>query len=141
MFPSLTIEENIQVGADQSPRRHPRATHEALRLLDLTRHRSSPAADLPTGTLRRTELARALAGSPHTLLLDEPAAGLDTAEVAALATLLRALAADGMALLIVEHDLDWVADLADTVHVMRAGRIVMSGPASRVLQGPGSDPR
>ncbi len=49
--------------------------------------------------------------------------------------MLRALAADGMALLVVEHDLDLVAGLADTVHVMTAGRIVASGPADRVLEG------
>ncbi|TGA92642.1 hypothetical protein E2651_36590, partial [Streptomyces sp. MZ04] len=76
---------------------------------------------------------RALAGNPHTLLLDEPAAGLDSAETAALTRLLRALAADGMALLVVEHDLDLVADLADTVYVMTAGRIVTSGPPTEVL--------
>ncbi|MGW6022776.1 ABC transporter permease subunit [Streptomyces sp. NPDC055099] len=139
VFPSLTIAENVQVGADQQsfpyPRTNTAATAQALRLLALhyptTRHH--PAADLPTGTLRRVELARALAGRPHTLLLDEPAAGLDTAEVAALVRVLRALAADGMALLVVEHDLDLIADLADTVHVMAAGRIVTSGPPAEVL--------
>ncbi|MFC8126614.1 ATP-binding cassette domain-containing protein [Streptomyces sp. NPDC057302] len=135
VFPSLTVTENIQVGAEQGRPTHPQATTQALRLLSLhhptTRHH--PAADLPTGTLRHVELARALAGHPHTLLLDEPAAGLDTAEVAALARVLRALAADGMALLVVEHDMDLVADLADTVHVMAAGRIVTSGPPTEVL--------
>ncbi|GAA3147509.1 ATP-binding cassette domain-containing protein [Streptomyces rectiviolaceus] len=138
VFPSLTITENVQVGADQARSKHPQdrqATTQALRLLDLhhTTTRHHPAADLPTGTLRRVELARALAGRPHTLLLDEPAAGLDTAEVAALARVLRALAADGMALLVVEHDIDLVANLADTVHVMAAGRIVTSGPPAEVL--------
>ncbi|MFE0173874.1 ATP-binding cassette domain-containing protein [Streptomyces sp. NPDC059002] len=133
VFPSLTIEENIQVGAEQALRGpHPPA--RTLRLLALEPLRTHPADALSTGTLRRTELARALAGTPHTLLLDEPAAGLDTAEVAALATLLRALAADGTAILVVEHDLDLVAGLADTVHVMTAGRIVASGPAGQVLE-------
>ncbi|MFD4630363.1 ATP-binding cassette domain-containing protein [Streptomyces sp. NPDC058284] len=134
VFPSLTVAENVQVGAEQTPRRTPHSTARALRLLDLTGLRAHPAAGLPTGALRRTELARALAGDPHTLLLDEPAAGLDESEVRALAVLLRALAADGMALLVVEHDLDLVAGLADTVHVMAAGRIVASGPADRVLK-------
>ncbi|MEV1022720.1 hypothetical protein [Streptomyces sp. NPDC050264] len=87
------------------------------------------------------ELARALAGRPHVLLLDEPAAGLDGTEVAAPARLLRALAADGTALLVVEHDLDLVADLADTVHLMAAGRIVASGPPGTVLdRTAGSNP-
>jgi ABC-type branched-subunit amino acid transport system ATPase component len=79
------------------------------------------------------ELGRALAGGPRVLLLDEPAAGLDTAEVAALGTVLRALAADGMALLLVEHDLDLVAGLADTVYLMAGGRIVACGGPGDVL--------
>ncbi|MFD7691710.1 ATP-binding cassette domain-containing protein [Streptomyces sp. NPDC059805] len=134
VFPSLTVAENVRVGAEQGRVRDPAAVERALRLLGLDGPvRALPAAGLPTGTLRRVELARALAGDPRVLLLDEPAAGLDTAEVAALARILRALAADGTALLVVEHDLDLVADLADTVHVMAAGRIVASGPPGRVL--------
>jgi ABC-type branched-subunit amino acid transport system ATPase component len=134
VFPSLTVAENVRVGAEQGRVRDPAAVERALRLLGLDGPvRALPAAGLPTGTLRRVELARALASDPRVLLLDEPAAGLDTAEVAALARILRALAADGTALLVVEHDLDLVADLADTVHVMTAGRIVASGPPGRVL--------
>ncbi|QOV39329.1 ATP-binding cassette domain-containing protein [Streptomyces ferrugineus] len=139
VFPSLTVAENVRVGAEQGRLKDPSAVERALRLLGLDGPvRSLPAADLPTGTLRRVELARALAGSPRVLLLDEPAAGLDTAEVTALTRVLKALAADGTALLVVEHDLDLVADLADTVHVMTAGRIVASGPPDRVLDAAGT---
>ncbi|MET7943598.1 ATP-binding cassette domain-containing protein [Streptomyces sp. NPDC005302] len=139
VFPSLTVAENVRVGADQGRIPDPAAVARTSLLLGLDGPvRSLPAAGLPTGTLRRVELARALAGSPRVLLLDEPAAGLDGGEVAALAKVLRALAADGMALLVVEHDLDLVAGLAHTVHVMAAGRVVTSGPADRVLEtGPG----
>jgi ABC-type branched-subunit amino acid transport system ATPase component/branched-subunit amino acid ABC-type transport system permease component len=134
VFPSLTVAENVRVGAEQGRLTDPSAVERTLRLLGLDGPvRVLPAAELPTGTLRRVELARALAGSPRVLLLDEPAAGLDTAEVTALARVLKALAADGTALLVVEHDLDLVADLADVVHVMTAGRIVASGPPDRVL--------
>ncbi|MFE0105383.1 branched-chain amino acid ABC transporter permease/ATP-binding protein [Streptomyces sp. NPDC059009] len=134
VFPSLTVTENVRVGAEQGRVRDPGAVERALRLLGLDGDvRAAPAAGLPTGTLRRVELARALAGQPHVLLLDEPAAGLDATEVAALVRVLGALAADGMALLVVEHDLDLVAGLADTVHVLTAGRIVASGPADQVL--------
>lgn len=134
VFPTLTVAENVRVGAEQGRVVDPGAVERVSRLLGLDRAvRALPAAGLPTGTLRRVELARALAGSPRVLLLDEPTAGLDTGEVAALARVLRALAADGMALLVVEHDLDLVADLAHTVHVMTAGRIVTSGPARHVL--------
>ncbi|WP_428955624.1 ABC transporter permease subunit [Streptomyces sp. cg35] len=131
VFPSLTVAENIRVGAEQGRVRDRHATRRLLRLFGLRGGRFP--ADLPTGTLRRVELARALAGRPHVLLLDEPAAGLDDAEVAALARLLKALAGDGTGLLVVEHDLDLVTELADTVHVMTAGRIVASGPPAAVL--------
>ncbi|MFD3314171.1 ATP-binding cassette domain-containing protein [Streptomyces sp. NPDC058694] len=136
VFPTLTVAENVRVGAEQGRVVDADAVERMLRLLGLDGAvRALPAAGLPTGTLRRVELARALAGSPRVLLLDEPAAGLDTGEVAALARVLGALAADGTALLVVEHDLDLVADLADTVHVMTAGRVVASGPADHVLEG------
>ncbi|MHC3475122.1 ABC transporter permease subunit [Streptomyces sp. 7R007] len=134
VFPTLTVAENVRVGAEQGHTPAPAAVDRALRLFALDGPlRALPAAGLPTGTLRRVELARALAGSPRVLLLDEPAAGLDSAEVAALTRVLKALAADGTALLVVEHDLDLVADLADVVHVMTAGRVVASGPPDRVL--------
>ncbi|MEU1197863.1 ATP-binding cassette domain-containing protein [Streptomyces sp. NPDC005813] len=135
VFPSLTVAENVRVGAEHGRTADPEAAEQALRLLGLDGPvRALPAAGLPTGTLRRVELARALAGRPRVLLLDEPAAGLDAPEATALARVLRALAADGTALLVVEHDLDLVADLAHTVHVMVAGRVVTSGPADRVLE-------
>ncbi|MFI2239734.1 ABC transporter permease subunit [Streptomyces chrestomyceticus] len=138
VFDGMTVAENVRVGAEQSGVPDPAAaTGRALDLLALDGPlRTAPVAGLDTGTLRRVELARALAGRPRTLLLDEPAAGLDSAEVAALAVVLRAVAADGTALLVVEHDLDLVAGLADTVYAMAAGRIVTRGPAHRVLTEP-----
>ncbi|MFF4253383.1 ATP-binding cassette domain-containing protein [Streptomyces sp. NPDC001663] len=139
VFPSLTVAENVRVGAEQGRVHDPAAVERTLRLLALDGPvRTLPAAGLPTGTLRRVELARALAGNPRVLLLDEPAAGLDSAEVAAMARILKALAADGTALLVVEHDLDLVADLADVVHVMTAGRIIASGPPDHVLDEVGT---
>ncbi|MEO3845195.1 ATP-binding cassette domain-containing protein [Streptomyces sp. B22F1] len=141
VFSSLTVAENVAVGAEQGPVRDPAAADRVLRLLGLDGPlRDMPATDLPTGTLRRVELGRALAGGPRVLLLDEPAAGLDLGETAALVRLLRALAADGMALLVVEHDLGLVGELADTVYAMAAGRIVASGTAAGVLAAAGAGP-
>ncbi|MFI8827945.1 ATP-binding cassette domain-containing protein [Streptomyces sp. NPDC053431] len=126
VFPSLTVEENVRVGA-RDARAEP--VEQALRLFGLAgAERYRTAAGLPTGMLRRVELARALASTPHTLLLDEPAAGLDADETAALARTLSALAADGLTVLVVEHDPDLVAGIADTVHTMEGGRIVSRAP-------------
>ncbi|MET9615664.1 ABC transporter ATP-binding protein [Kitasatospora indigofera] len=147
-FPGLTVEQNVRVGAEQrrggtagallglpAPGRAAAraATDRALRLLDLDPVRAWPADRLPPGTLRLLELARALAAAPRVLLLDEPGAGLDLAQTARLAAVLRALTAEGMALLLVEHDVELVARLADTVYVMAAGRMVARGPAREVL--------
>ncbi|MFE5797719.1 ATP-binding cassette domain-containing protein [Streptomyces sp. NPDC056503] len=126
LFPSLSVEENVRVGAEHGHHRdHPAtATERALRLTGLAGPvRLRRTAGLPTGLLRRVELARALAGRPHTLLLDEPAAGLDAAEAEALSRLLTALAADGLTVLVVEHDPDLVAGTAATVHTMEGGRL------------------
>ncbi|PWI41807.1 branched-chain amino acid ABC transporter permease/ATP-binding protein [Streptomyces sp. ICBB 8177] len=140
VFSGLTVADNVRVGAEHGPATGPAkraaVTDAALRLLGLGAVRDRDAADLPTGALRGVELGRALAARPRVLLLDEPAAGLDEAEVASLARVLRALAADGTAVLLVEHDLDLVADLADVVHVMASGRVVASGPAAAVLADP-----
>ncbi|MFJ1702613.1 ABC transporter ATP-binding protein [Kitasatospora sp. NPDC088346] len=151
VFPGLTVAENVRVGAEQrtgggvrgllglpAPGRNAArgATRGALRLLGLDAVADRPAADLPAGALRLLELARALAADPRVLLLDEPTAGLDTDQTGHLATVLRALAADGLAVLLVEHDAELVAELADTVYVLAAGRIVTSGPARAVLADP-----
>lgn len=134
VFASLSVADNVRVGAEQGPLPPDAAVESALRLTGLGgRVRTAPAAGLPTGMLRRVELARALACGPRVLLLDEPGAGLDTAEARALARLLRVLAADGLALLVVEHDPELVEEVADTVHVLQAGRIVASGPPARML--------
>jgi branched-chain amino acid transport system ATP-binding protein len=151
VFPGLTVGQNVRVGAEQTtggtgrgllglppPGREAArlATDRALRLLDLDLVRDWPADGLPTGALRLLELARALAGSPRVLLLDEPAAGLDLAQTARLGTVLRALAAEGTALLLVEHDVELVAQLADAVYVMAAGRMLGGGPTREVLADP-----
>ncbi|MCQ4083251.1 branched-chain amino acid ABC transporter permease/ATP-binding protein [Streptomyces sp. RB6PN25] len=137
VFPGLTIAENIHVGAEQGRRPDvSAATDRTLRLLGLDQVRDEPAAGLPTGLLRRAELGRAIAAGPRVLLLDEPAAGLDEAEVAALGTVLRALAADGMALLLVEHDLELVGGIADFGYAMAGGRLLAAGPPAAVLTDP-----
>ncbi|MEU0932291.1 ABC transporter ATP-binding protein [Embleya sp. NPDC005971] len=148
VFPSLTVVDNLRVAAenrsgasaparllglpDPARGRTRVAVEAALRRLALTEHAHTPAGELPAGILRMVELARALTASPSVLLLDEPASGLDDAQADRLRHELRALAADGLAVLLVEHDMDLVFGVADTVHVMAAGRIVASGTPAEI---------
>ena len=94
------------------------------------------AGDLPLGQQRVVELARALCLRPRLLLLDEPAAGLRLAEKQHLAALLRQLRAEGMGVLLVEHDMDFVMQLADRVVVMDFGQKIAEGPPERVQSDP-----
>ncbi|MBR0856995.1 ABC transporter permease subunit [Bradyrhizobium liaoningense] len=93
-------------------------------------------AELPLGQQRLVEVARALAGRPALLLLDEPAAGLRYREKQALAVVLRQLRVDGMGILIVEHDMGLVMGLADRIVVMNFGEKIAEGNASEIQSNP-----
>jgi branched-chain amino acid transport system permease protein len=97
---------------------------------------SMPAGDLPLGQQRIVEIARALCLRPRLLLLDEPAAGLRLAEKQCLTVLLRQLRAEGMGVLLVEHDMDFVMQLADRVVVMDFGQTIAEGPPERIQSDP-----
>ena len=86
-----------------------------------------PAASLALGQQRIVEIARALAGQPAALLLDEPAAGLRHLEKQALADLLRQLRAEGLGILVVEHDMEFVMNLADRITVLEFGTVIAEG--------------
>src|SRR3954451_12101532 len=86
-----------------------------------------PAGSLPYGIRRRVEIARALATEPVLLLLDEPAAGLNETEQADLAGRLRDLLEDGLALLVIEHNMGFLAPLVDRMACLDAGRLIASG--------------
>ncbi|MFC0218908.1 ATP-binding cassette domain-containing protein [Pseudochelatococcus lubricantis] len=112
---------------------------EALRQLErvgLADSRNVPAGSLALGQQRIVEIARALASDPVVLLLDEPAAGLRYHEKQALAALLDSLRAEGMSILIVEHDMDFVMNLVDRLVVMEFGRPIASGVPGAVQNDP-----
>ncbi|MGF1429601.1 ATP-binding cassette domain-containing protein [Kitasatospora sp. LaBMicrA B282] len=134
-FPELTVAENVRVGAEQhhGAADVPARVAGALRLLGLTALAHRPADGLPLGVLRLVELARALAGAPRVLLVDEVSVGLDAAQVAWVARVLALVAREGAGVLLVEHDLGLVGRLAASAYVLDAGRVVAAGPSERVL--------
>ena len=94
------------------------------------------SSTMPTGLARMVELARALAIGPKLLLLDEPGSGLDEAESKALGDLLAKLAAGGMAVLLVEHDMELVMRICDHIYVLDFGDIIASGTPDAIRNDP-----
>ena len=149
VFPTMTVAENLLTAAenhrrastmrgllglpDPGARRAFALVQRTLGDLGLSALADVRSAVLSSGTLRLVELARALCCEPDTLLLDEPASGLDDGETDALHALLRRLAARQLALVMIEHDLALVHDAADVVYVLASGRVVTSGAPSDVL--------
>ncbi|TAK44640.1 MAG: branched-chain amino acid ABC transporter ATP-binding protein/permease [Betaproteobacteria bacterium] len=112
---------------------------EAARQIErvgLSEHLHQAAGSLPLGRQRVVEIARALAGDPVLLLLDEPAAGLRFAEKQALAELLRKLRAEGMTILLVEHDMEFVMGLVDRLVVMDFGEKLAEGLPREIQRNP-----
>ena len=104
----------------------------ALARLDLGELAAAPAGSLAHGLRRRVEIARAIAAAPTLLILDEPAAGLTAVEQQGLARTLRTLAAEGAALLVIEHDVAFLAALADRIGCLDRGRLIAEGPPATV---------
>ncbi|MCW2672230.1 MAG: transporter related [Frankiales bacterium] len=152
VFGSMTVADNLLVGAEATRRTplwrgllgrpDPRAAGDAervdrvLALLGLEELRDVEARTLSTGRLRLVELGRALCGEPRVLLLDEPASGLSDAETEGLRAVLRAVAAGGVGVLLVEHDVRLVLDVADHVYALAQGRMLSSGTPDEVAADP-----
>ena len=154
VFPGMTALQNVMTGAHRTTscgvlpyaawlpaaRRAERALRDRaaalMALIGLERYQGAHAADLPIGAQKLLEVARALMARPRLLLLDEPAAGLNDTETEELAALLRAVQAGGVAVLVVEHNMGLVMNVADQVVVLDAGRVIASGPPAMVQRDP-----
>jgi branched-chain amino acid transport system ATP-binding protein len=144
LFGTLTVAENIGVAASIAQRgvlkARSKAIHEIreeiLDRLGLTAVANDRADTLPTGTGRLVELARALATGPKVLLLDEPAAGQDTDETQRFSEVLRSLANEGLAILLVEHDMELVMNVCHTVVVLDYGRVICTGTPAQIRADP-----
>jgi branched-chain amino acid transport system ATP-binding protein len=114
----------------------PPTVEELLARVGLTDVADVRADSLPTGQGRLVELARALAIRPRLLLLDEPASGQDEEETKAFAALLRSLAAEGMAILLVEHDMELVMQVCSNIFVLDFGQLMAEGDPDTVRADP-----
>jgi len=133
LFGSLTVRENIRVAASALPQAQRSARADDLvDQLGLQAVADKRADALSTGTGRLVELARCLATRPRLVLLDEPASGQDEAETARFSALLTQLAADGIAILLVEHDMDLVMQVCQRLHVLDFGQLIASGTPAEV---------
>ncbi|HEX9969693.1 MAG TPA: ATP-binding cassette domain-containing protein [Acidimicrobiales bacterium] len=154
LFPNMTALENVMVGADARHRtsvpgallglprhrREEREGHEeARRLLEfvgIAEREEDAARNLPYGHQRRLEVARALATGPRVLLLDEPAAGMNPSEKQALVGLIRRISAQGVTVVLIEHDMGLVMNLCDRLVVLDFGEKIAEGPPNEIQQNP-----
>ncbi|HEU5278367.1 MAG TPA: ABC transporter ATP-binding protein [Gaiellaceae bacterium] len=131
LFRGMSVYDNVRVGAhvrhgEQSP-------EDVLYYTHLYSVRDRPASELPYGTQKRVELARALASAPQLLLLDEPASGLSHDEVAQLGTFIRRMRDDfDLTILLVEHHMGLVMSVATRVHVLDFGKKIAAGTPAEV---------
>jgi branched-chain amino acid transport system ATP-binding protein len=136
LFPLMTVLENVMVGG-HAQRAGEEDAHRALADLDLAEVALRPAIGLPFGTLKRVEIARALAAKPRLLLLDEPAGGLNHEEVAELGALIQRLREQyALTVLLVEHHMSLVMSISERVHVLDFGRKIAEGVPAEVQANP-----
>jgi branched-chain amino acid transport system ATP-binding protein len=142
VFGSLTARENVLVAAEIRRRwakdgSNPKeVTEEILERVGITGAASERVDAMPTGLARLVELARALAANPRLLLLDEPGSGLDTQETEAFGDLLLELAQEGLAILLVEHDVELVMRVCEVIHVLDFGKKIAEGPPAEIKADP-----
>jgi branched-chain amino acid transport system ATP-binding protein len=139
VFGSMSAYDNVRTAAEISASGRRAALREAkvltdeiIELLGLEAVADKRADALPTGQARLVELGRALATKPKVLLLDEPASGLDEHETTRVAEVLTSLAESGMAILLVEHDIDLVMRLSSRVFVLNLGVLIADGTPAQV---------
>jgi branched-chain amino acid transport system ATP-binding protein len=137
----LTVRENVMVGACFGREGHSR--HSAVAVADAALERVGliDRADQPAGSLnvaqkKRLEMGRALAASPHLLLLDEVLAGLNPSEIAAMMDTVRSIRDDGVTILMIEHVMQAIMSISDRLIVLDYGMLIARGTPAEVANNP-----
>jgi branched-chain amino acid transport system ATP-binding protein len=138
-FRDLSVAENVRIGAlfgKAGARDVARTTRDALDLAGIAHLAGEPASALTVGQLRHLEVARAIATRADLLLADEPCAGLNPTETAAMIDVLRRIRTSGVTVVLVEHDMPSVMEVSDRVLVLDAGRLIADGGPAEVSKNP-----
>jgi branched-chain amino acid transport system ATP-binding protein len=138
-FRDLSVAENVRIGAlfgKAGARDVARTTRDALDLAGIAHLAEEPASVLTVGQLRHLEVARAIATRADLLLADEPCAGLNPTETAAMIDVLRRIRTSGVTVVLVEHDMPSVMEVSDRVLVLDAGRLIADGAPAEVSKNP-----
>jgi ABC-type branched-subunit amino acid transport system ATPase component/branched-subunit amino acid ABC-type transport system permease component len=132
LYEDLTVEENIVVGQHKARDRGPGQVTAVLSALGVSALSGRKVSELSQGQRQLVAVARALAGQPRLLLLDEPAAGLDSSESLWLAERLRQVRDAGVTILLIDHDMSLVLRLCDEIHVLDFGALIASGEPGEI---------
>ncbi|HAF79473.1 MAG TPA: LPS export ABC transporter ATP-binding protein [Brevundimonas sp.] len=138
IFRGMTVEQNIKAVAELNyPRDRVEAeTERLLGELHIDHLRHAPATALSGGERRRVEIARALAGRPSFILLDEPFAGIDPLAIADIRSVIRYLAGQGIGVLITDHNVRETLDITDRVSIISGGAVLFEGTADEAVNDP-----
>jgi branched-chain amino acid transport system ATP-binding protein len=154
LFDQMTVEENVMVGRHNRSRagvfgsvfrtasqkteevQIRKKTNGLLEMVGLSGYNSLPAVSLPYGLQRRVEIARALAGEPQLILLDEPVAGMNESETEEMAVLIRKIQALGITVLLIEHDMAMVMKICSRLVVLNFGQKIAEGSPREIQNNP-----
>ncbi len=139
IFRGLNVEDNIRAVlevVEPDRKKRERELDALLEEFSITRLRKSPSIALSGGERRRCEIARALAGRPSFMLLDEPFAGIDPIAVGDIQNLVRHLTSRGIGVLITDHNVRETLGLIDRAYIIHSGQVLMEGRAEEIIANP-----
>ncbi len=140
VFPRASVRENVEmawIGRGNGDRESFTCCDDVISFLGLEEFEDKLATDIPFGSARKLGMGLALAAGPALLLLDEPAAGLNTEESRELAELIRRITALGVTIWVIEHDMALVMSVSDRITVLDAGRKIAEGKPAEIANDPG----